>query len=421
MAEPTDAQSAPSKSSPESPWSVAKLNTSVKGWIERLGWLWIEGQLTQINTKPTWRFSYLTLRDTQEQASVQLTADTTLLTGMQVPLNDGDRVVVFGKPSFYPGRGTFSMRVTEIRHVGAGELLARIEALRTQLAAEGLFDPARKKPLPYLPTKVGLITGRGSAAERDVVTVAQGRWPEVKFEIINTPVQGPTTVPAVIEALSVLDADPDVDVIIIARGGGSVEDLLPFSEEALQRAVADVRTPVISAIGHEPDNPVLDNVADVRAATPTDAAKRAVPDVAQERLLIGEARARMAAALRGWVRRERDALASVRTRPSLADPMMAINRHREDVERASALIRRDISHMLQRETQHVRGLRAQVSALGPSATLARGYAVVQVLPRDGSEADVVTSIAQAPPGSQLRIRVGDGSITAASMSTTQAD
>lgn len=266
-----------------------------------------------------------------------------------------------------------------------------------------------------------MITGRGSAAERDVVTVAQGRWPEVRFEIINTPVQGPTTVPAVIEALGVLDADPEVDVIIVARGGGSVEDLLPFSEEALQRAVVKLGTPVISAIGHEPDNPVLDNVADVRAATPTDAAKRAVPDVAQERLLIDEARARMAAALRGWVQRERDGLASVRTRPALADPMMAITRRREEIERATALIRRDVSHLLQRETQHVRGLRAQVSALGPSATLARGYAVVQVLPRDGSDAEVVTSIDQSPPGSQLRIRVGDGSISAASMSTTQAD
>lgn len=421
MAEASDSRNAPSKSSPESPWSVSKLNTSVKGWIDRLGWLWIEGQLTQVNTKPSWRFSYLTLRDTQEQASVQLTAETSLLTGMQVPLKDGDRVVVLGKPSFYPGRGTFSMRVSEIRHVGAGELLARIEALRKQLASEGLFDPARKRPLPYLPTKVGLITGRGSAAERDVVTVAQGRWPEVQFEIINTPVQGPTTVPAVIEALGELDADPDVDVIIIARGGGSVEDLLPFSEEALQRAVADARTPVISAIGHEPDNPVLDNVADVRAATPTDAAKRAVPDVAQERMLIDEARGRMAAALRGWVRRERDGLASLRSRPSLADPMLAINRHREEVDRAAVSIRRDISYLLQRESQHVRGLRAQVSALGPSATLARGYAVVQVLPRDGSEPEVVTSIDQTPPGSQLRIRVGDGSITAAVMSTTQAD
>ncbi len=409
------------KSTPESPWSVAKLNSSVRGWIDRLGWLWIEGQLTQVNTKPSWRFSYLTLRDTQEQASVKLTCDTSLLTRMASPVKDGDRVVVMGKPSFYEGRGEFSMRVTEIRHVGAGELLARIEALRTQLAAEGLFDQSRKTPLPYLPKKVGLITGRGSAAERDVVTVAQGRWPQVQFEIINTPVQGATTVPAVIEALQALDRDPDVEVIIIARGGGSVEDLLPFSEEALQRAVSAAATPVISAIGHEPDNPVLDNVADVRAATPTDAAKRAVPDVAQERMLLDEARKRSAAALRGWVRREAQALESIRSRPALADPMMPITRRREEIERARTLIRRDVSHLLQRETQQVAALRSQVSALGPSATLARGYSVVQVLPRDGREPEVVTSIGQTPPGSQLRIRVGDGSITAASMSTNPAD
>ncbi len=409
------------KSTPETPWSVAKLNSSVRGWIERLGWLWIEGQLTQVNSKPSWRFSYLTLRDTQAEASVKLIVESAVLSKMAVPPKDGDHVVVLGKPSFYEGRGEFSMRVTEIRHVGAGELLARIEALRKQLAAEGLFDPARKRRLPYLPTKVGLITGRGSAAERDVVSVARGRWPEVQFEIINTPVQGPTTVPAVIDALQTLDRNPEVDVIIIARGGGSVEDLLPFSEEALQRAVAAAGTPVISAIGHEPDNPVLDNVADVRAATPTDAAKRAVPDVAQERLLIDEARSRANAALRAWVKRERDGVRSVRSRPAMADPMLPITRRREEVERASNLMRRDITHLLQRESQRTTALRAQVSALGPSATLARGYAVVQVVPRDGTPPEVVTSIAQSPPGSQLRIRVADGSITAAAMSTTPAD
>lgn len=409
------------KSTPETPWSVAKLNSSVKGWIERLGWIWIEGQLTQVNMKPTWSLSYLTLRDTQAEASVQLTVANSVIKAMPVPPKDGDHVVVMGKPSYYEGRGSFSIRVTEIRQVGAGELLARIEALRKQLAAEGLFDPERKKPLPYLPKKVGLITGKGSAAERDVVTVAQGRWPAVHFEIINTPVQGPTAVPAVIEALAQLDRDPDVEVIIIARGGGSVEDLLPFSEEALQRAVSAARTPVISAIGHEPDNPVLDNVADVRAATPTDAAKRAVPDVAQERSLIDEARARSAAALRAWVERERDGLRAIRSRPVMADPMLPITQKREEVDRARSLIRRDISYLLQAETQRVASLRAQVSALGPSATLARGYSVVQVVPRDGSDPEVVTTIEQSPPGSQLRIRVGDGSITAAAMSTSEAN
>ena len=419
MAEPQGAQ-AP-KSTAETPWSVSKLNTSVKGWIERLGYLWVEGQLTQVKTKPNWSYSYLTLRDTQAEASVELIADTRLLTSMSTPLNDGDHVIIHGKPNFFTQRGSFSMKVTEIRHVGVGELLARIEQLRHRLAAEGLFDPQRKRRLPYLPNKVGLITGRGSAAERDVLSVAQDRWPAVRFEVVNTAVQGPRTVPEVIAALERLDADPEVDVIIIARGGGSVEDLLPFSEEALQRAVAAARTPVVSAIGHEPDNPVLDNVADLRAATPTDAAKRVVPSMEEELALVAEARARSAAALRAWVERERQGLANVRSRPALANPMVAISQRQEEVARDVQRMRREITYFVQQQTSVVSALRAQVSALGPSATLARGYSVVQVLPRDGSGPEVVTSIEQSPPGSQLRIRVGDGSITAAAMGVTQAD
>ncbi|WP_311357718.1 exodeoxyribonuclease VII large subunit [Corynebacterium riegelii] len=419
MAEPQGAQ-AP-KSTAETPWSVSKLNTSVKGWIERLGYLWVEGQLTQVKTKPNWSYSYLTLRDTQAEASVELIADTRLLTSMSTPLNDGDHVIIHGKPNFFTQRGSFSMKVTEIRHVGVGELLARIEQLRHRLAAEGLFDPQRKRRLPYLPNKVGLITGRGSAAERDVLSVAQDRWPAVRFEVVNTAVQGPRTVPEVIAALERLDADPEVDVIIIARGGGSVEDLLPFSEEALQRAVAAARTPVVSAIGHEPDNPVLDNVADLRAATPTDAAKRVVPSMEEELALVAEARARSAAALRAWVERERQGLANVRSRPALANPMNAISQRQEEVARDVQRMRREITYFVQQQTSVVSALRAQVSALGPSATLARGYSVVQMLPRDGSGPEVVTSIEQSPPGSQLRIRVGDGSITAAAMGVTQAD
>ena len=409
------------KSTSEAPWPVRRLNAEVKGWIQRLGSVWVEGQLTQVNVKPTWKLSYLTLRDTESETSVQLTAPTSLIQGLASPLRDGDRVVVHGRPAFYEGRGSFSLWVTELRPVGIGELLARIERLRNQLAQEGLFDPARKKTLPYLPRRVGLITGRGSAAERDVLSVAKDRWPAVDFRVINTPVQGATAVPEIITALRQLDDDPSVDVIIIARGGGSVEDLLPFSEEALQRAVAAAVTPVVSAIGHEPDNPVLDNVADLRAATPTDAAKRVVPDVAEERALLGEARSRMAAALRGWVQRERQGLASIRSRPVLADPMTPITQRRDEVARAVALIRRDVQYLLQTETAQVAALRAQVSALGPSATLARGYSVVQVVPRDGTPPEVVMSISQAPPGSQLRIRVADGSITAAGMAATPAD
>lgn len=402
-------------------WPVRRINESIQGWIDRLGWLWVEGQLTQVNTKPSWRFSYLTLRDVEVEQSIQLTCPTNVLQAMANPPRDGDRVVVCGKPSFYTGRGSLSLRVSEIRHVGVGELLARIEQLRSALAAEGLFDPARKRPLPYLPRRVGLITGRGSAAERDVLSVAQSRWPAVQFEVVNTAVQGATAVTGVVAALQRLDAHPEVDVIIIARGGGSVEDLLPFSEESLQRAVAAASTPVVSAIGHQPDNPVLDNVADLRAATPTDAAKKVVPEAAVERALIDEARQRMAGALRGWVRREREKITALRTRPAIADPLRPITVRREELDRARAGIRRDIQYLLNSERAAVAGLRGQVSALGPAATLARGYSVVQVLPRDGREPEVVTSISQAPPGSQLRIRVGDGSITAAGMGTTEAN
>ncbi|CAB0795172.1 exodeoxyribonuclease 7 large subunit [Corynebacterium diphtheriae] len=406
---------------PESAWPVRELNSKVKSWIERLGHLWVEGQITQLNMKPSWKFSYITLRDPEAEASVQLTCATSLLHSLPSRLQDGDRVVVYGKPAFYEGRGSFSLWVTDIRPVGVGELLARIERLRQQLASEGFFDPALKKPLPFLPHTIGLITGRGSAAERDVLAVAHSRWPEVKFNVINTAVQGARAVPEIIEALQRLDADPSVDVIIIARGGGSVEDLLPFSEEALQRAVVAAHTPVVSAIGHEPDNPVLDNVADLRAATPTDAAKKVVPDVAAERQLIAELRSRSAAALRGWVHKERQQLAAVRSRPALADPLRAITLHREEIARSISSIRRDMRYMLSTERATVASLRQQVAALGPSATLARGYAVVQVVPRDGSAPEVVTTIGMSPPGSQLRIRVADGSITAAAMQTTPAD
>ncbi|WP_165241925.1 exodeoxyribonuclease VII large subunit [Corynebacterium lizhenjunii] len=408
-------------STPEAPWPVARVNEQVKGWIERLGYLWVEGQLAQISFKSTWAFAFITLRDVQQDKSLALRIPTRQFAALQPRPQEGDRVIVHGKPNFYEGRGEFSLMVDEIRQVGIGELLARIELLRKSLAAEGLFAPERKRALPYLPGCIGLITSRGSHAERDVISVAQDRWPAVRFRVENAAVQGTQAVASVIAALQTLDADPDVDVIIIARGGGSVEDLLPFSDEALQRAVAAARTPVVSAIGHEPDNPILDNVADLRAATPTDAAKRVVPSVLEERELLATARSRMAAALRGWVDRERSQLNALRSRPVLANPYAPIEAAQEELDRLRQLARRELTHQLRQERSRIEALRNQVGALGPAATLARGYSVVQVLPRDGSGPEVVTSYQQAPPGSQLRIRVGDGSITAASMAATPAD
>lgn len=406
--------------SPDAPWPVSQLNAQVKNWIERLGHIWVEGQVTQVNMKSTWKLSYVTLRDVDQEASVQVTLSTSTLRNMATPLKNGDRVVMYGKPAFYAGRGSFSLWVTQVRHVGVGELLARIEELKRALAAEGLFDERLKRPLPFLPQRIGLITGRGSAAERDVLSVAKDRWPAVQFEVINTAVQGPNTVPEVLAALEKLESDPQVDVIIVARGGGSVEDLLPFSEEALSRAVSRMTTPVVSAIGHEPDNPVLDHVADVRAATPTDAAKRVVPDVVAERQYVSELRGRAAGALRGWVANEQRSLSNVRSRPVLADPMLPVARQQDLIAEAMQRKDRALGLAVRERRNHIMSLKAQVNALGPSQTLARGYSIVQVVPRDGTGPAVVTTVDQVQPGSQLRIRVPDGSLTAATMAVQPA-
>lgn len=404
----------------QAPWAVARLNATVKEWIERLGHIWVEGQVTQVNMKPTWKLSYVTLRDVEEEASVSVTLSTATLQNLPTPLRNGDRVLMYGKPAFYAGRGSFSLWVTKVRPVGIGQLLARIEHLKKAFAAEGLFDPRLKKPLPFLPHTIGLITGRGSAAERDVLSVAQARWPAVRFEVINTAVQGPTTVTEVNAALATLDSNPAVDVIIIARGGGSVEDLLPFSEEALIRAVSRANTPVVSAIGHEPDNPLLDLVADVRAATPTDAAKRVVPDVLQEKTNLSQLQERARGALRNWVEAERKALDTLRSRPVLAHPLRTVDINRELIEEAQLRKDRALQMFVRQRRTEIEGLTARVNALGPSQTLARGYSIVQVIPRDGTPPTVVSSVDHAQPGSQLRIRVSDGSITAAAMSVHAA-
>lgn len=413
--------SPPSPTSAESPWPVHVVNDKVKGWIERLGHLWVEGQITQVNMKPSWKLSYITLRDVEKEQSIPLTCSTSMLRSMPTPLKNGDRVVVYGKPAFYSGRGSFSLWVSRVQHVGVGELLARMEQLKRALDAEGLFDLRLKRPLPFLPRRVGLITGRGSAAERDVLAVAHDRWPAVQTEVINTAVQGPQAVPQVLAALQQLESDPRVDVIIVARGGGSVEDLLPFSEEALVRQVSRMTTPVVSAIGHEPDNPILDNVADLRAATPTDAAKRVVPDVAAEIELVTELRDRAAGALRSWVANEQRGLSTVRSRPVLADPLLPIRREQDLVSEARDRNDRALGITIRDMRSQITSLKAQVNALGPSQTLRRGYSVVQVLPRDHTPPQVVTTVDDVTPGSQLRIRVLDGSVTAAAMAVQRAE
>jgi exodeoxyribonuclease VII large subunit len=326
---------------------------------------------------------------------------------------------MLGKPQFYTRNGSFSLRISEIRAIGIGELLARIDRLRRLLAAEGLFDPRLKRPIPFLPKTIGLITGRASAAERDVMTVAESRWPAVRFAVRNTIVQGPNAVPQIVEALRGLDADPDVDVIVLARGGGSVEDLLPFSDETLCRELAACTTPVVSAVGHEPDNPLCDLVADLRAATPTDAAKRIVPDAAAEHALVTELRRRSARALRNWVHREQHTIAQLRSRPVLAEPLAALTARAEEVHRALASARRDVNRLIGTETERIGHLSARLTTLGPAATLTRGYAVVQTLDASGS-ATVLRSVDDAPAGTRLRIRVADGAVTTVSEGSDDA-
>lgn len=402
-------------SSAEEPWPVRTVATKIAGWIDRLGSVWVEGQITQLNVRQGTRTAFIVLRDPSADMSLSVTCSPLLIQNSPVQLVEGARVIMFGKLAFFTGRGTISLRATEIRAVGVGELLARIERLRSLLAAEGLFDPRLKRSIPFLPRTIGLITARASAAERDVISVAQRRWPAVRFDVRHTPVQGPTAVPAILSALSRLDKDPDVDVIVLARGGGSVEDLLPFSDEALCRAISSATTPVVSAIGHEPDSPLCDHVADLRAATPTDAAKLVVPDAVAEMQLVSDLRVRSAAALRSWVAREVRSLDMLRERPALADPLASIvDRRHAEVAEAIRVVRRDVEREVARQTTSVEHLRSRLSTLGPAATLARGYAVVQRVVA-GSEPEVVRSIEDVAPGTQLRVRVADGAVTAVTM------
>ena len=403
--------------SAENPFPVRAVAIRVAGWIDKLGTVWVEGQLAQITMRPDSKTVFMVLRDPAADMSLTVTCSRDLVLRAPVKLAEGIQVVVCGKPSFYTGRGTFSLRLSEIRAVGVGELLARIDRLRRLLDAEGLFDPRLKRPIPFLPNTIGLITGRASAAERDVTTVAAARWPAVRFAVRNTAVQGPNAVPQIVEALRELDRDHDVDVIVVARGGGSVEDLLPFSDETLCRAIAACRTPVISAVGHEPDNPLCDLVADLRAATPTDAAKKVVPDTAAEQRLVDDLRRRSGQALRNWVSREQRTLAQLRSRPVLADPLTALTARTEEVHRARSAIRRDISRLVAAETERVGHLAARLATLGPAATLARGYAVVQTVPAAGPAA-VLRSVNDAPAGTRLRVRVSDGAVAAISEGRT---
>ena len=391
----------------EAPAPVRAVANAVAQWIDRLGAVWVEGQIAQVNRRPGMQTVFMTLRDTVADISVTLTCARSLVDSMNPPLVEGASVVVHARPSFYANRGSFSLAAREIRMVGLGELLARLERRRQLLAAEGLFAPELKRDLPFLPGRVGLVTAPNSAAERDVLDNARRRWPAVQFEVAYAAMQGTRSAAEVMEALDRLERLADVDVVVVARGGGSIEDLLPFSDEALIRAVHRMRTPVVSAIGHEPDQPLLDLVADVRASTPTDAAKLVVPDMAEEVQGVTWARDRLRQVITQRIAREEEWLRQVRSRPAVADPRNLLAARSDELDELLARARRTLSHRLDRAADDIGHQRARAQSLSPLATLQRGYAVLQ-----DADGHVVTSVAQASVGAAVSVRLADGRVHA---------
>lgn len=387
----------------ERPWPVRTLSLKIGDYVARMSALWVEGQVVQLNRRPGMSTVFLTLRDTEVDMSLSLTLPAAALDAMPRPPEPGARVVVNARPTFWAKRGQLMLDGRRLHLVGVGELLARLEHLKALLRSEGLFDAARKRPLPFLPRSVGLITGRGSAAERDVVQNARRRWPAVRFEVRQVPMQGRDCVGGVRAALRDLDALPHVEVVVIARGGGSVEDLLPFSDEGLVRAVAAASTPVVSAIGHETDSPLLDHVADLRASTPTHAAGWVVPDLHEQLTGLEQTLARGRRAARQRVDRERRALLALLDRPVMRDPGAVLRDQRRRLDDTHGRGRRAIAARLEREDDRLAHLRDHLRAVSPGAVLERGYAVV----RD-TQGHVVRGRDDVASDQLLRVTVADG-------------
>ena len=368
-------QSSQSKvSSEHSPWQVSQLSRSLKDWIDKLGRVWVEGELQSFSEKGGNVFG--SLRDLDVENAIEIHSFANSGAEIELGLNQGDRVVALLQPVFWPKNGKLTMRIGAMHKVGLGELLERIEKLKQQLIAEGLTDPSRKKPLPFLPNRIGLITGAKSDAEKDILQNAKLRWPDVQFEVINTLVQGDRAAGEIILAMGQLDAMKEVDVIIVARGGGSFQDLLPFSDERLVRAAAALSKPLVSAIGHENDSPLLDLVADLRASTPTDAAKRVVPDVVEERKNLKLMRERAWYRVSSYVDAQLQLINSIRTRPVLASPFGFIDAQQEQLTMLTRRIREIFDYRLKVSVSEIKELTARASALSPRLTLERGYSVL---------------------------------------------
>jgi exodeoxyribonuclease VII large subunit len=389
------------ETSSESPAPVRVVSEAIKDYVDRLGPIWIEGEISELNER-SGMMAFMRLRDTSVDMSISVMCHKSVIATVK-PLPDNARVVLYAKPSFYTKNGSLSFSAREIRQVGVGELLARLEALKNLLAGEGLFDSDRKVALPLLPKVIGLICGRNTDAEKDVVENAKRRWPSVQFEIREVTVQGAAAVSEVSDALRELEANKDVEVIIITRGGGSFEDLLSFSDEGLVRLAASCTTPIVSAIGHEKDAPLLDLVADYRASTPTDAAKRVVPDIGEEIAMIDALRDRARRTLVNRINLETAQIANFRNRPVMKDPHVLITTRADIIAGLRDRSNRSFAHQLKLAKEELKQIKARVRALSPQATLDRGYSVVQLA--DGT---IVTDPKKLQQGDVLRLRLAKG-------------
>lgn len=405
----------PRDSSADTPTSISRLNETIRGFVANWGSVWVEGEITAWNLRGGHVFGRL--KDASGEAMISFRLWSSTLQRLPDDLKAGDRVVACVKSDYFVKSGDFTFTVSAMRHTGLGDQLERLERLRAQLRAEGLFDPARKTRIPFLPHVIGLITGERSDAEKDVHRNAELRWPQVRFRTVHAAVQGDRCVPETIAALRVLDDDPDVDVIVIARGGGDPQTLLGFSDERLLRAVAAARTPVVSAIGHENDHPLLDDVADLRASTPTDAAKRIVPDVAEQRALVQQLRSRARTRLTQRIAHDIAQLEQLRTRPVLRTPESMLTSRAHELWTLTARGRDRVTRRIDEADRTTAQLRASLRALSPGATLARGYAIAHL---EGGV--IVRDATQAPAGAAVVVTVADGSFAARSEGpVTEAD
>jgi len=389
------------ETSSEAPATVRTVSEAIKEYVERLGPIWIEGEISELNER-SGMMAFIRLRDPSVDMSISVMCHKSVIAAVK-PLPDNARIVMYAKPSWYTKNGSLSFSAREIRQVGVGELLARLEALKNQLAGEGLFNSERKVALPLLPQVIGLICGRNTDAEKDVVENAKRRWPSVRFEIREVTVQGAAAVSEVSEALRELEANKEVEVIIITRGGGSFEDLLPFSDEGLVRLAASCETPIVSAIGHEKDSPLLDLVADYRASTPTDAAKRVVPDISEEIAMIEAMRDRARRTLVNRLDLEATRITNFKNRPVMKDPHVLITTRAEIIAGLRDRSNRSFGSSLKLAKEELKQIKARVRALSPQSTLDRGYSVVQL-----ADGQIVTDPKRLKAGDELRLRLAKG-------------